>query len=468
MIVNIENLGAIKNASIDLSKKLTVFCGPNNSGKTYVAFVIYALSKYNLKFFKSVLDKDLLKTIIEEKKCLYHYNINEVWDFRASEINDISDGTDNLFGISEEIAKNLFNEFNISIKENKEELNNKLEVISFEQTIKFSDLSVNIIKHSNQNHLIIEVNNKTLSKDHIQILEFYLPTKLLSLLAFYPFSTSYILPVERNSIYTFSKELSIRKQDFLDRAQDLGSNKKSDPFDWLLKRTTRYPMPIRDGLEVAEDLANYNNLKSDFIDFAENIENNLLQGKVILSKDGEVQFCSNKSKRKKIPIHLTASIVKTLSSLVFYLKHIANKNDLIIIDEPELNLHPNNQIVLTRIFAQLINNGFRLLISTHSDYIIRELNNLIMLSSPKEGISELAKKFNYKETECINKDEVGAYLFNYKYSNSKNITVEQIAINEQGFDVKTIDDTINSLNNISEDLYYTLKYGVEDEQLIID
>ncbi len=35
MKILVKNLGAIKQAEIDLSKKLTVFCGPNGTGKTY-------------------------------------------------------------------------------------------------------------------------------------------------------------------------------------------------------------------------------------------------------------------------------------------------------------------------------------------------------------------------------------------------------------------------------------------------
>ena len=136
----------------------------------------------------------------------------------------------------------------------------------------------------------------------------------------------------------------------VDQMQDL-STKKIDPFDFLFKRTTRYPLPIRDGLEIAEDMNNLQKKDGDYKDFAIEIEEELLQGKV--------QFTSNKAKSKKLPIHLTASIVKTLSSLVFYLKYLAKKNDLIIIDEPELNLHPDNQVILTRLFARLINNGFR-------------------------------------------------------------------------------------------------------------
>jgi len=43
MIFNVENLGAIQHAEIDLSKDLILFCGHNNTGKTYLINAIYRL-----------------------------------------------------------------------------------------------------------------------------------------------------------------------------------------------------------------------------------------------------------------------------------------------------------------------------------------------------------------------------------------------------------------------------------------
>ena len=43
MKVIVENLGAVKKAEIDLSKGLLIFTGENNSGKTYLAYAVYAI-----------------------------------------------------------------------------------------------------------------------------------------------------------------------------------------------------------------------------------------------------------------------------------------------------------------------------------------------------------------------------------------------------------------------------------------
>jgi recombinational DNA repair ATPase RecF len=43
MIFEVKNLGNLKEARIDLSKKLIVFTGQNNTGKTYLSYAIYGL-----------------------------------------------------------------------------------------------------------------------------------------------------------------------------------------------------------------------------------------------------------------------------------------------------------------------------------------------------------------------------------------------------------------------------------------
>jgi hypothetical protein len=267
------------------------------------------------------------------------------------------------------------------------------------------------------------------------------------------------LPVERNSIFTFSKELSIKKQEAVDHFHAMTGKSQIDRIDLLFKKTTRYPLAIKDGLMIAEDLAETKKNKSPFYDLGIEIETELLHGKVIISSEGEIQFEPEKAKKRFLPIHMTASIIKSLASLVIYLKHIAKKNDLIIIDEPEINLHPDNQIILTRLFARLINKNFRLLISTHSDYVVREINNLIMLSSKKDEVIKLKNTFGYNDDEYINREDIEVHFFDYpkKKSGNKQVVIEKLEILSSGFEIPTVNKTIEEQNEIAEELFYALK-----------
>lgn len=398
-------------------------------------------------------DKEI-QQLVNEKHLTITLDLNDICNYRKEILKNIENNLNELFGISKEQTNKYFNLFSIGFETSDEELKSKIIKEEFDAHLKGTSFQIDINKEKGNLDVDLSINFRgSLYSNELDTIRFMTLSNLYNSMALYPISHSTIFPVERNSIYTFSKELSIKRNILVDQMQDM--SKGIDPLDFLFRRTTRYPQPIRDGLEIAEDLSNLQKNESDFKSFGEEIENELLEGKVSVSNEGEVQFTSSKAKSKKLPIHLTASIVKTLSSLVFYLKYIAQKGDLIIIDEPELNLHPDNQIILTRIFARLINSGFRLLISTHSDYIIREINNLIMLSSKKDSIIKLRENLGYKENENIPYSEVNAYYFAYKTKNI--VSVKPLSVTEEGFEVPSIDDTIDKLNNTSEELFYALK-----------
>lgn len=190
-------------------------------------------------------------------------------------------------------------------------------------------------------------------------------------------SGTYIAPAERSAINIFSRELSIIKNRLFEGL--LKSNgKANEKLDLLKSRVNRYPRPIRDNLEIAEDLANLKKKRSAFHYLAEELEQQILKGEIRVSPGGEVKYIPDQAQDVNLEVHLSGSLVKALSNIVFYLRHLAVQGDCIVIDEPELNLHPDNQRMMARFFGRLVNEGFKVLISTHSDYIVREINNLIM------------------------------------------------------------------------------------------
>lgn len=120
-----------------------------------------------------------------------------------------------------------------------------------------------------------------------------------------------------------------------------------------------------------------------------------------------------------------------------------------MIDEPELNIHPNNQRQIARLLASLVNAGINIVISTHSDYIIREFNSLIMLNNDTKGI--LRRKHGYYKNEILQPEQVGAYLFDQSTITKFDITPSD------GIYATTFDEVITDLNNVNDDIYYTLQ-----------
>ncbi len=457
MKIKVQNLGVVKEAKIDLSKRLIVFCGPNNTGKTYISYLIYALTNFSSVAAGKFSDEQV-QNVISKQIVTFKFDVDSLYQFREKQLTLLAQNLSTIYGMSEDKANIFFSKFSIEYITTKEEYIDRLMKEAFEFTVQKNKICIKVTKPSNEDFVYIEnISETEVTTEEIRpVVSFQLMSYIYRSLSLYPISSSEIFPVERNSIYTFNKELSLSRNIVIDQIQELGAGSKLDPVEIMNKRITRYPIAVRDGLAVADDLVNIQNSHSKYASLADEIEAELLNGQVILSKEGEVQFVSNRSKTKKIPIHLSASIVKTLSSLTFYLRHRAKDNDLVIIDEPELNLHPDCQILLVRIFARMMENGFRLLISTHSDYIIREINNLIMLYSLSKSERN---RIGYGDIQSINPKEVAAYLFNFKTRNK--VSVDALKVDDTGFEVETIDNAIRRLNEASEELYYMIKYGKE-------
>lgn len=91
-------------------------------------------------------------------------------------------------------------------------------------------------------------------------------------------------------------------------------------------------------------------------------------------------------------------MVAELTPLVLYLKHIINHKftgqddfslifgnskrkggfDVLFIEEPEAHLHPEVQVELMKVFAKLTKHNLKIFITSHSNYMFHELNNIIL------------------------------------------------------------------------------------------
>jgi hypothetical protein len=263
---------------------------------------------------------------------------------------------------------------------------------------------------------------------------------------------THVLTAERAAIQLFSRELAVKRTQLVDDLLLLNpaSSRRADSSEtfWntLAHRAQRYPLAIRDSLRIVNDPATYKAKSSVFAPLADQLEGKLLGGTIRVDEEGEMSFHPSGADTH-LSLHLASSSVKSLAGLSLYLRHIAAKNQFLIIDEPELNLHPDNQRRVARVLARLVRSGIKVLISTHSDYIIRELNNLIMLSADKDG--SVRQRQGYEEAETLSPHQVGAYLFDSERANP-------IEVTPTGIEVATIEREINALNSVSQDIYFSL------------
>ena len=108
-----------------------------------------------------------------------------------------------------------------------------------------------------------------------------------------------------------------------------------------------------------------------------------------------------------------SSVVKSLAALALYLKTTAEKGDFVVIDEPEMNAHPESQLAIAELLAMMVNRGINVLITTHSPYIVDHLNNLTEASKlPADRRESVVKRLKLGSEEAILPPEsVATYLF---------------------------------------------------------
>ncbi len=110
----------------------------------------------------------------------------------------------------------------------------------------------------------------------------------------------------------------------------------------------------------------------------------------------------------KFTLDHTSSMVSELAPVILFLKYLVNPGDLLILEEPESHLHPAAQLRMARGIARLVNAGVQVLITTHSDIFVSQINNLLALG---QASPELAAERGFEAEDFLQENQVGAYLF---------------------------------------------------------
>lgn len=449
MKIDFENLGGIDEGSVELND-FTLFCGKNNSGKTYVMYSLYGLleKEFDIRF-------NFVKEVVAnlKKNGTYHLEVSSIIDQYKNEMikhieEHFKEYLPRLFGVTD----NEFSNTKIRLDFNGENLQDRAFKKSATRMIslgKNKDWSLLLEKEENSETIQLTLHNAEIPDS---LLQNFISKGLVSIVFTCLSKDSFLLPAERAGLNLFFKELSSTRNLLLQHAQ----KDKIDPME-LLKDIldSRYADPVQDYIQHLNKIGRTQKQKSIYRDYAQNIQKNVLKGKYEVDNQGNVFFIPYRSNNKKLPLHFSSSTVKTLFGLVFYLEHLAEEGDCLMIDEPELNLHPDNQRQVARVLAQLVNAGLKVIVSTHSDYFVRELNNLIMLKKDFPGAADLQKKYGYQDNELLAGKQVSAYLFD-----DKKIT-PMVLDDEEGVIAETFDAVINDLNKSSNEIYYAMQDAKE-------
>lgn len=111
--------------------------------------------------------------------------------------------------------------------------------------------------------------------------------------------------------------------------------------------------------------------------------------------------------KAQLPLMNSSSMVSEIAPIVLYLRQVVSIGDVLIIEEPESHLHPAMQVEFVRQLAAVVKSGVRIILTTHSEWVLEALANLVHLSD----VEDAKRTEALKEEPALGREEVGVWLF---------------------------------------------------------
>lgn len=163
--------------------------------------------------------------------------------------------------------------------------------------------------------------------------------------------------------------------------------------------------------------------------------------------------------KTELPLMRSSSMVSELAPIVLYLRHIVRPGDILIIEEPESHLHPAMQVEVIQRLVEVVRSGIRVIVTTHSEWVLDELANIVLASQVEESDQATPEK----TTRSIHPHEVGVWSFKHPKASEgvvvKELNTDDTGLYPSGFDHVAVDQhnrwakvasRIEELTNASE------------------
>ena len=426
--INVRNFGPIEKAEIDL-RPLTVFVGEGNTGKSYLAMLIYAIyqnfggisqfpwadsiSSYfslayrspDLYFLsnKEGLEQEMLGILekintpgIPFKFSDLPQHVSTRSEYRLTDQNNFPNELRRCFGY-----RYVSQLMRSTGSQEEEEMNVSLTVGDKEQ--KFWDFVLGvsgstgplITGHINPDMILLEAKRKTEFGEVSDVEHLFRALRNDR----WGTGSSYYLPAIRSGI--------MQNFDVIARAPIKLSTSTSTE---ILTEEFTIPGMVADFLKHIFQYKECSGLSSRIQRIAEQLESDLLEGKIEVDPATSYTSpeCLYRPDHAEEPLRLmySAAMVSELAPLVLYLRGIVRTGDLLIIEEPESHLHPGAQTKMAQTLARLVRAGVRVVITTHSNWLLQQIGNLI-----REGELQKQGEATNESADYLKAEEVGAWWF---------------------------------------------------------
>lgn len=402
----INEFGPLSNQTITLAPFM-IFTGKSGLGKSYANYLTY----YFFSSFTEGRLQGLVENKIKKDRTDQQFTITED-ELRQWLNNGVEEFMRDFLG-DDSLTCNVNFSFNIgkdkqlNISYTKEELNKESQSNIFNTTAK------------------VTINSRT----------DYFPLTLN------PEGASGIIAVSLSSYLKQNLfEQQIVKSIILPPARGAYVGENYTTKDRIASSTGMYRLFLRDS---DQSLISFTGGKPDRQFFTSQIEK-LIDGKLVSEKGLQSLELPN---GHKISLTASASSIKELSPLLFYTMNWSNMPLSICLEEPEAHLHPDMQVDIANLLAALFNKQSFLQLTTHSDYFLQRINQLIKIGYIRQEQPEAYKKLcedrKLNNRFYLDAGQIKAYYFHADENHQSH--VEELKIGRNGIPFSTFFDTVKKL-----------------------
>ena len=430
--ISVKNFGPIAEATIDL-RPLTVFVGPSNTGKTYFSTLIYALHGIFDGFSRLPLPetfRDLVKfnygrkglsaafaSSEEEAQQIVHTLAKNDRPFKFSDlpqgirelaVQSLKDSK--LFGRNLEVelgrcfdidsmseiiqrTDSQTDEMKVALKvhEESQDLWNFNTKITKSDTTVDGSLNENIVFLTKDEWLVED--NHNFEELLVRCPEIFPGLNVAK-------RERYYLPAARSGIMQSHRVIASSLVGGATRAG-----------------LTPLTVPTFSGViaDFMQRLILHNEtIKPDdrVTHLADTLESKVLIGQILMKpvQGGYPEFFYHpREVKEEVRLTRVSSMVSELAPLVLFLRGGIHPSDTLIIEEPEAHLHPGAQTEIALTLAGLVRAGVRVVVTTHSDWLLKEIANLIRIGELKrKGVQKVEKM---APAHWLLPEEVGTWWF---------------------------------------------------------
>ena len=454
MKLTVKNFGPIKSAKVDI-KPMTVFVGHSNTGKSYLAILIYTIAKA----LKSPERRRLIPFV--------HDNFRE--EETVEEI--ISDNKKIT-----RLADKLFSEYIQTIHETWEVEATRCFGEEWENIVNNNGASASIIISDDDNGITLDLlypeKDKSLLSDTIlkkikKRISPYLEKENQSLEPIDTHDLTHWIVFEISDSFNFLPNIPQPDDDFIRRTgirEGINAHYLPAVRGGLMQShrilvsavIARAPTI---GLTGA-DIVPFTGVLADFLEkllmidsgrskfrlqrygrqsikgvsrLSEKIEQSIMHGTITLKMlatrypDFRYEFIDKNATSRDISLIHASSSVSELAPIVLFIRYYLSPGDVFIVEEPEAHLHPEAQRLIAGVLVELVKAGIQVIVTTHSDIILEQISNFIH-ADEIPGAKVLNRK---AKGRTLNEKESRCYLFKAPAGRGKGTTVKSIPFNEQ-------------------------------------